>query len=957
MLLGGALLAAVLPTAPSEAAPVAVGPSRRRMLIAIVAVTAVAAATRLYRFSEVPPGLWADETAIARVALEGLNGHGQPPWQVMPHLEIAWAYVWVEALLLKLLPPGILAVRLPGTLAGILVAPALYLLARRFLRHGVAVLVGALWGVAFWALNMGRWGHANSFTPLFFCLAMGWVWDGLSTARRLPWILAGAAFGTSLYVYQANRALVPLIFVFVAHWVFVVDRSAARRAATGLAFFGLVALPLVAPLVACYLSNPGLYLERTRAVSIFDRRYTPDAWQGILGNLGKFGRAFHYQGDLILRHNMLGRPMLDPVLAALFTLGLGRVMRLLRRPGAFLAFAWVGLFLAAGVLTTEAPNTFRVFGMVPGILLTIGVGLDGLATALTARRERTETLGALGLAIFISVAALDLPAYFGRFAVLPGTWAGFNAGETRVGLTLARLAGPWTIYTDFLHNSTNTVLARRPQEELHVTDHLLAPSGSPLPTLWVLEPYDWPMAAFLKIAYPRAEVAVDKSPQGQMIYGTVAVPAAQNPPGLLVERRREEQDGGVPTDPGRSSAVAPLGAESAIPAGHLRVSWHGALRTPATGKYRFEIVSTNATALFFNGERVADLAGMGRVVADVWLPQGAVPMRIERAVRRADTLALSWSPPGEEDLRPLPPEATAAVPIPEGGLLALTWAGARFTGPPAAVRHDPLLLAVRYGSFAVSAERWIGDLVVSKAGIYRITLNSDDGSRLYLDGTELLSRWELNAGLATASRALTEGRHSIVIEFVDYGGSRWFELRWTPPGGAEERLPTEVLRWRPEHLAEALAQRHEPDVAIEGVDASGWRVGSIPLKIARSAGGESARQNANALGWILKAGLRMFDSGIGIRGSTSLDFALEREWSRLTGKFAVDRDTYGNGSVVFRIVGDGRTLFESGSPPLGEPAGSFEVSVAGVKLLTLAVDKANDPKGDLCDWLDLKLIK
>jgi alpha-galactosidase len=101
----------------------------------------------------------------------------------------------------------------------------------------------------------------------------------------------------------------------------------------------------------------------------------------------------------------------------------------------------------------------------------------------------------------------------------------------------------------------------------------------------------------------------------------------------------------------------------------------------------------------------------------------------------------------------------------------------------------------------------------------------------------------------------------------------------------------------------------------------------------------------------------MFDSGIGTRGTTSLDFALEGAWSRLIGEFAVDSDTYGNGSAAFRILGDGRTLFESRSPPLGSPAGSFDVSVAGVKLLTMAVDNANDPKGDFCDWLDLKLIR
>ena len=223
-----------------------------------------------------------------------------------------------------------------------------------------------------------------------------------------------------------------------------------------------------------------------------------------------------------------------------------------------------------------------------------------------------------------------------------------------------------------------------------------------------------------------------------------------------------------------------------------------------------------------------------------------------------------------------------------------------------AVRHDPLLLAVRYGASATGTERWIGDLVVSRGGNYKIVVISDDGSRLYLDGKKILERWVLDSGSASASLSLTEGRHAIVIEFVDYGGIRWFEVRWTPPGGVEERLPTEVLRWRPAHVAEAMAPLGEPDVAIEGVDASGWRVGSVPLKIGRP-GGRSVRQNASAFGWILRVGLQMFDSGIGTQGTTSLDFALEGAWSRLTGKFAVDGETYGNGSAVFRIVGDGRT--------------------------------------------------
>ena len=957
LLLVSTVVAFFLPVEGGEASPVSRPRSLRRTLLHLALVSAIAAAARFYRFGDVPPGLWADDTEVSRLALEGLRGHGAVPWQVVPHLEAAWGYLWIQALALKVFGTGVLGVRILGTLAGILVAPALYVLAGRFLSEESALLVGGLWGVSFWALNFGRWGHGNCFTPLFFCLGMTCVWDGLATGRLRSWALSGVIVGVAPYFYAANRALLPLLLVFTAYWVLAVDRSALRRVARGLLAFTLAAAPLLAPLVWCYLSNPSLYLERTHSVSIFDARYTPDPWRKLLSNLGTYARALHYKGDSILRHNMLERPMLNVLLAALFTVGLGRALRLARRPGAFLALSWVGLFYCAGVLTTEAPNVYRVFGIVPGVLLVVGLGFEALVSpwaAVPHARVRRTVAAAL---VFLGVAAVDLSAYFGRFAVLPETWAGFRAAETRAGLALARLSGPWTVYTDFLNNSTNAVLAAdRPQEELRVTDHLLAPAHSTVPTLWILSPYDVPLASFLKQAYPKAEVVVESSPSGETLFASVAVGPDANRNGLLLERRNGDR---AANGPRTRPVVSPLAPEPKMGSKPYRVRWYGALRTPATGAYRLELHSSNPTTLLLNGETILSLTGSGQASADLWLPQGTIPLRLERTVVEGpDALEVFWQPPGAEGLSPLPAETTAPVAIPEGGLLALTWEGARFTGAPVAVRHDPLLLAVRFGNTAISAERWIGDLLVPKTGTYEIVLNSDDGSRLFLDGRLVLSHWILDAGVVKTTLELREGRHPLVIEFLDYGGSRWFEVRWKPPGGVEERVPATVLRWRSTQLAEALTRRPEPEVAIDSTDVSGDRQTRVKLKAARLADPERpARQNANALGWILKGGVRMWDRGIGVAGSTSLDFELGGGWSRLTGRFAVDRDTWGDGSVQFRLRGDGRMLFEQRSPPLPDPPGSFDVSVAGVRVLTLEVEDPNDPKGDFADWLEPRLIR
>jgi hypothetical protein len=87
--------------------------------------------------------------------------------------------------------------------------------------------------------------------------------------------------------------------------------------------------------VLSYLSDPAA-LMRTKEVSIFNLRYTPDPWRGIMGSLGKYAMSLNYRGDLNIRHNMQPGPMLDVVLATLFVLGFARSLRLLSRPGAVL---------------------------------------------------------------------------------------------------------------------------------------------------------------------------------------------------------------------------------------------------------------------------------------------------------------------------------------------------------------------------------------------------------------------------------------------------------------------------------------------------------------------------------------------------------------------------------------------------------------------------------------------
>ncbi len=69
------------------------------------------------------------------------------------------------------------------------------------------------------------------------------------------------------------------------------------------------------------------------------------------------------------------------------------------------------------------------------------------------------------------------------------------------------------------------------------------------------------------------------------------------------------------------------------------------------------------------------------------------------------------------------------------------------------------------------------------AGQYVFTLGSDDGGRLYIDGALVIDRWVDQAYPAsppTYLATLTEGAHTIVVEYYERGGYAKAVLNWAP---------------------------------------------------------------------------------------------------------------------------------------------------------------------------------
>ncbi len=923
-------------------------PFAREDVFLLLGLLLVAAAARLYQIDYIPPGLWLDETDIAKQAIEIVNGARPKPWHVA-RLEVPWLYHYYVALFYALLGPGYLTVKLPHLLISTLTVVPLYLLAREFMSRPLAFFAAFTWATMRWSVNMSRWGHVNTLTLFWFCIVLWLVWRSLTRDQWRYWILGGIALGLSQYSYQATRALVAVTFAWMVYALLAFGPRKRHRWLQIATFWGIFVL-VYAPLAWTYLHNPDLFLERSRAISIFNPLFTPDPWVALKENVGKYLGMFHFVGDMNGRHNIPGWPMLDPVMGVLIIGGLGKMLRHPLRPQHVLATLWATAFMAVGILTTEAPNTFRVYGMTPVIAV---VGATGLRPLLSSTRFTRAAL----ITSIPTIALLNLYPYFAIQATHPAVVSMFNVGPTKVGQYIATLPDDATIYLDrefWAFSPIEVINPGRPLVRLKTPDHVPPPPQQHEEAVYILGLYGQNLVPYLNRLYPTAQIDKGRGPTGSLIYTGVRVSTDQvTRKGLQATWWEGETAEGSPTGQG----VFPPESVPAPPSAVVRL--HGGLFVPRAGEYQLRVDSVRAISL-----RIArlDVPITPGVPATVLLPGGLIPVHIEMRLSEGSPPTFWWRIPDIPNWTRIEQQRWYPVEVPEGGLLALWFEGGGVRTPPVRISHAPYLFADNAGNLATSAMRWLGRIRIDEKGLYTFGLSSDDGSRLWIDGELVVDNWGLHgAGWRDARVNLEPGWHQLRIDYIDNGGSHWFEWRWAPPGEVPGPVPPEVLSWTWDDLRAALTPPPDIPPVIRVKDATGRVVGSVPVAAARL---EDPKFNqpvgdANFQKWPMKLGSVMYDRGIGVYGPGELEFHLNGRYIRLQGMVGIDMDTYGDRHTRLQILGDGQILWDSNVVTPWDPPRSFDVDVTGVRVLILRQIESElfEGRGDGVDWVNITLLQ
>lgn len=95
---------------------------------------------------------------------------------------------------------------------------------------------------------------------------------------------------------------------------------------------------------------------------------------------------------------------------------------------------------------------------------------------------------------------------------------------------------------------------------------------------------------------------------------------------------------------------------------------------------------------------------------------------------------------------------------------------------------------------SVYSVRWMGELKVPATGTYTFTSLSDDGVRVFIDEATVLENWTKHAPIEDSGRVvLSEGFHSIRIEYFQNGLDGVLRLEWEGPDLPRRTLDTEAL--------------------------------------------------------------------------------------------------------------------------------------------------------------------
>lgn len=799
--------------------------------IALALILLVGAFFRLYRFTEVPYGLWYDEADNGLWARQILaNPQFRPVY--VPSTNLPAHFLYLVALSFRLLGDSMHAIRAVAVVFGMLTIVAAYFCGRELFGatygSGLGLALATLVAVTRWDVNWSRVGMHGVTLPFFEFWVVAALLRGLRTGRWSSFGWAGIAAGLGLCFYSPFRVFPAVLLAFLVAWLWRWVSDARRRnpgwGAAGrarhllstwslpLLLLILGALIAVAPVAQFAIRHPDLFWDRAKSVSVFSDpslRARPVAT--VVSGTVQHLLMFNYRGDPNGRHNLPGAPMLDHISAVLFVLGVVLCVLRWRTPRAVLLLLWLLISLSGGILSTrfEAPQSLRSIGSLPAVCALICLPMEWFAgewflrfpkvRATASRRwALSRPLHVVAVLVLSSIGLMNGVIYFRFWAGDFASWAAFNPAETSMAQDIRRYGERYDLRFDPL--LTAHLATRYLNPDFGVYHHFDPATVFPIRgtdregMLLFIAPDTRFVRQQASALYPGVQTEAFAHPDSgnvvlhKYIFTQDAIAGAQGLDASYAPWRQEGAEG-----LSRVDAEIDFAWDDRPPLAYpFLVTWVGGLLAPTYGLYALHVEVQGDLTLELDDQILLD--GPGPQSRQIVMARGVHTLRLECRVTGPGRLRLIWQTPEHPELVPVPSDALYRPSWTVRGLLARLYANADWSGVPAFARIDRQV--AYYFHFLPLARpytvEWVGRLAAPVSGSYRLGVQAVSSASLYIDGWPLVEHSPLGRYVG-GEVYLEAGMHDIQVRYLDDEAHSQIYLYWQLPEEDLTVIPPDVL--------------------------------------------------------------------------------------------------------------------------------------------------------------------
>jgi hypothetical protein len=395
----------------------------RNELIGLGAICLVGVALRFYKLGEIPRVVNGDEGRLGIAALSTKAYPYANPFALWENFGAL--YLQAVSLSMQFFGVSPFSLRLMAAIGGILAIPAVYLLARQISGVRVALIAASLLAFSHTQIHFSRTVAVAYIQGTWLIpLELYFLLSGLT--RRSSWraALGGILLAIHFIIYLDSQIILTMILVYMLLAYFFLRswfRPALRQAFVFLGGFLIISLPEITYI----FWHPDIFFSRLNSSGTFQSGWLVDTiantGQAAVLILGE--RVIHAFLSVIYypSFDFYGSPvpMLSPISAVLFLLGLGIMLWKTRSPGYLLmnGYFWAGT-LAIGIFSIPpSADTYRMLMVLPAAFIMAAVGLDlALEVVGLGWTQARPIYAALVTVTILSLLIFNVWAYYYEFA-------------------------------------------------------------------------------------------------------------------------------------------------------------------------------------------------------------------------------------------------------------------------------------------------------------------------------------------------------------------------------------------------------------------------------------------------------------------------------------------------------------------------------------------------------------